>query len=392
MSALGTRRRADAAIAAAVAALMGIEIAISPKVDGPVAANLVVLLAPAAALAWRRRPLIPLVALAIAYPLSAALLTDISDVNTTLIPALLASYAAGRYAPAVWPLAALLAAAVVAVTLLSPDPSADDWVFPLFAFGASTLTGRALRTRALVAAQLAERTERLAAEQELLAAEAAIEERRRIARELHDVIAHTLSVMVVQAGGARRVVGRDAELAIEALDTVEATGRSALAELRRMLGFVTEGNGMDNPAPLEPAPTIGDLAGLARRASAAGLPTTFTLHGDPDPGRPLPAGAEVAAFRIAQEALTNALKHAGPGARATVAARWAGDAFTLEIHDDGAGRDARLPSGGHGLIGMRERVALYGGEIETGPRPPADGGGFRVSASLPLAAAAEVAA
>ncbi|WP_445147719.1 sensor histidine kinase [Baekduia sp. Peel2402] len=385
-----SQRRFDLALATFAAALVSVEILTSDAIDGPVAANLVVLISVAVALAWRRRhPLVPVVALAIGYPASALWLTDINQLSTTLVPALLTSYAVGRYAADVRLAALTLALAVAAINLASDEHVADDWVFPLLAFGAALLTGRALRTRALVAAQLAERTERLAAEQELLAAEAAIEERRRIARELHDVIAHTLSVMVVQAGGARRVVDRDTGLAIEALDTVEATGRSALVELRRMLGFVTEASGTDNAAPLEPAPTIGDLAALARRASAAGLPTTYALHGAPDAERPLPAGAEVAAFRIAQEALTNALKHAGPGARATLTARWTSDAFMLEICDDGAGQDARLPSGGHGLIGMRERVALYHGDLETGP---AQRGGFRVAASLPLAVAVEVAA
>jgi signal transduction histidine kinase len=190
--------------------------------------------------------------------------------------------------------------------------------------------------------------------------------------------------MVVQAGGARRQLGRDPERSAEALATVEATGRSALGELRRMLGFVGEARGPSAASvPLEPAPTMHDIEGLARRASAAGLPTTLDVEGPP---HPLPAGAEVAVFRIVQEALTNALKHAGPGARASVTLTWSSARLHVEICDDGPGLPAGhgLPSGGHGLIGMRERVALYGGELEAGPRRT---GGYRVAAWLPRAPA-----
>jgi signal transduction histidine kinase len=385
VTARSPQQRVDLAIALVVAALLAAELTTSTAVEGPVALNLVVLLPAAGALAWRRRPLVAIAGLSMSYILAGATLTDIEDLSTTLVAPLVAAYAAGRYAGDVRPCAALLAVTVAAVNLLHGQGTADDWIFPLVAFGAAILAGRALRTRAAVAAQLAERTERLAVEQDLRAAEAALQERRRIARELHDVIAHTLSVMVVQAGGGRRVLDGDPARAVEALETVEATGREALEELRRMLGFVTE-SGLVALAPTEPQPTLADLAGLARRAGAAGLPTTYAEDGVRGT---LPAGAAIAAYRIVQESLTNALKHAGPGARATVTARWTDAAFMVEICDDGAGAGTRLPSGGHGLIGMRERVALYGGELEAGPR--ADGG-FRVAATLPQAVAAEVVA
>jgi signal transduction histidine kinase len=389
VSARAPQQRVDLAIALVVAVLLASELATSTAVDGPVALNLVVLLPAAGALAWRRRPLVAIAGVSISYVISGAALTDIEDLSTTLVPPLVAAYAAGRYAADLRSPAALLAATVAAVNLLHGGRTADDWIFPLVAFGAALLAGRALRTRALVAAQLAERTERLAAEQDLRAAEAALAERRRIARELHDVIAHTLSVMVVQAGGARRVLDRDADRAGQALETVEATGREALDELRRMLGFVTD-SGLVVLAPTEPQPTLADLASLTRRAGAAGLPTSYEEIGPRRPDRAsLPAGAEIAAYRIVQESLTNALKHAGPGATASVTARWTDTAFMVEICDDGAGAGTRLPSGGHGLIGMRERVALYGGELEAGPRRP---GGFRVAATLPLAAAVEATA
>jgi signal transduction histidine kinase len=248
--------------------------------------------------------------------------------------------------------------------------------------GCALLTGRALRNRALIAAELAERTERLGLEHDLRAAEAAHAERRRIARELHDVIAHTLSVMVVQAGAARRTVGRDVDRAEEALVTVEATGRAALHELRRLLGFVGDAPG---EAPLGPQPTTANLGQLARRAGAAGLPTSLTVDGTPGP---LPAGAEIAVYRIVQEALTNALKHAGPGATAAVRLAWRDDALEVEVLDDGGAAAApaspALPGGGHGLVGMQERVALYRGEVEAGPLAS---GGFAVRARLPREAA-----
>jgi signal transduction histidine kinase len=266
----------------------------------------------------------------------------------------------------------------VVVDVAGGTTTVGDFVFPSLLIGISMAVGRTLRNRALVAVELAERTERLSHERELRAAEAAYDERRRIARELHDVIAHTLSVMVVQAGGARRTLDRDPVLAAQALETVETTGRAALGELRRMLGFVGDGG-----APTEPQPTLAQLPALVTRACGAGLETELAVEGEPVP---LPAGAEVTVYRIAQEALTNALKYAGPGARATVLLRWSPEAVELQVRDRGGGPapedPARLPSGGHGVAGMRERAALYGGDVVAGPRND----GFVVRARLPLAA------
>jgi signal transduction histidine kinase len=184
--------------------------------------------------------------------------------------------------------------------------------------------------------------------------------------------------MVVQAGGARRTLERNPHRAAEALETVEITGRAALDELRRLLGFVGEGS-----ASLEPQPTTGDLPALAARARAAGLPVELVMDGEP---RRLPTGAEIAAYRIVQEALTNALKHAGPGARATVALRWSASRLELEIRDTGGTAHVvpQLPESGHGLVGMRERVALYGGTLTAGRL---DDGGFAVRARLPVESA-----
>jgi signal transduction histidine kinase len=377
-------RRQDLLVAAALSLFLIADVLTSDS--SPRGLTLLILLPAALALAVRREhPLVPMVAVAVTYSLSGFVATDITDLSATLPMALVAAYAIGRFGTDVRLAAVLAGATIVLTNLGSHKVTLDDWVFPIVAFGGAMLTGRALRTRALVAAELAERTERLAVEQDLRAAEAAVHERRRIARELHDVIAHTLSVMVVQAGAARRTLDRDPDRAQEALETVESTGRAALGELRRMLGFVGEGTVAAHAAPLDPQPTTADLGALARRAGAAGLPTDLRVEGEPGH---LPAGEEVAVYRIVQEALTNALKHAGPGAVATVTVRWIREAVEVEIVDRGGAGDPgaeALPSGGHGLVGMRERVALFRGVFEAGP---ADGGdGFRVVARLPREAA-----
>jgi signal transduction histidine kinase len=371
----------DALIALTLLAFLLVDLVTNPRAEGvPVGWSLLVLApVPLSLVVRRTHPLVPMTVIAVSYAVAGFTVVDIDQLAATLPPVLVAGYSAGRYAadPRIPILLAVVTVAMV--NLGGHEQNVDNWVFPLVAYGSAVFTGRGLRTRALVAAELAERTERLAVEQDLRAAEAAVEERRRIARELHDVVAHTLSVMVVQAGAARRTLGRDAERAGEALDTVEATGRAALGELRRMLGFVgASGVGEDAAAPLDPQPTTADLGALARRAGAAGLPTDLRIEGEPGG---LPAGEEVAVYRIVQEALTNALKHAGPGASATVTVRWRPEAVEVEVVDrGGTGGAPGLPSGGHGLVGMRERVALFRGRFEAGPEP---GGGFRVLARLP---------
>jgi signal transduction histidine kinase len=209
------------------------------------------------------------------------------------------------------------------------------------------------------------------------AREAVAAERRRIAREMHDVVAHGVSVMVVQAGGARRILGADPERALAAATEIERTGREALADMRRLLGILRPDEG---EADLAPSPSLGQLDGLVRRANDAGLRVSLDVRGEP---RPVPIGLDLASYRIIQEGLTNALKHAGPVA-AHVSVIWGPDSLELCVADEGPGPRAgrrRPGDGGHGLIGMRERVRLYSGELEAGPRP---GGGFRIRARLPL--------
>jgi signal transduction histidine kinase len=214
-------------------------------------------------------------------------------------------------------------------------------------------------------AELAER------ERDVAAREAVVEERARIARELHDVIAHNVSMMVVQAGAERRVVQEGTTR--EVLETVEQIGRSALTEMRRLVGMLR--SEVDNS--LAPQPGLDDLATLAKQVREAGLPVELRVEGE---RRDLPAGIELSAYRIVQEALTNALKHAGD-ARAEVHVRYGPDSLELEIVDDGTTPPASVSGGGHGLVGMRERVALYGGRLDAGRRAS---GGFAVRVLLPI--------
>ncbi|HEX6460779.1 MAG TPA: sensor histidine kinase [Thermoleophilaceae bacterium] len=239
------------------------------------------------------------------------------------------------------------------------------------------LVRRAVRDRQLRAEALAAQAELLERDRELRAEQAVAEERARIARELHDLVAHNVSVMVVQAGAERHALPEGADSTREALTSIETSGRQALAEARRLLGMLRR-NG-DTGGELEPQPGLAQLDFLVEQIERAGLPVRLEVEGE---RRPLPAGVDLCAYRVVQESLTNALKHAGP-AHAEVRLRYLPAALDVDVADDGSG--AQHPNGdgaGHGLIGMRERVALYGGRLEAGPR---DGGGFAVHAEIPLA-------
>ena len=242
------------------------------------------------------------------------------------------------------------------------------------------MLGHFVGDRQVYAAQLEERTAELEQAREELARRAVVEERLRLARELHDVVAHAMSVIAVQSGvGAHVAASRPQEVG-KALAAIEATSRAALEELRRLLGVLRQDS--EPQASLTPVPGLADLDSLLAEVAKVGLAVRLRVEGTPSP---LPPGVDLSAYRIVQEALTNVVKHAGP-AHAQVTIGYRDQEVTVEVTDDGRG--AVTPAGdgragtGHGLIGMRERVAVFGGDLEVGPRP---GGGFRVAARLPLA-------
>jgi signal transduction histidine kinase len=230
------------------------------------------------------------------------------------------------------------------------------------------------RTRAAYVAALVERGEQIRREAAQQVELAAGEERSRIAREMHDVVAHGLSVIVVQADGARYAAARDPDIAVRTLETVAATGREALTEMRRMLGLLRAGD-----TGTRPQPRLDDVAVLVAEAQTAGEDVEATLP-PPDAAATVPAGVALTAYRVVQEALTNVRKHAGPGARTRVVVS-VGPAIEVLVDDDGRGAASADDGRGLGLVGMRERVAVHDGTLSAGPRP---GGGFRVSARLPL--------
>jgi signal transduction histidine kinase len=257
------------------------------------------------------------------------------------------------------------------LVLFIPLPGYAQWSPPIPAV-AAWLLGDNLRTRRAYLRELEDRAERLEREREESIRRAASEEQARIARELHDVIAHNVSVMVVQAAAGDDVFDSHPEKARAALRSIDRTGRSALTELRRLLGAVRP----HDEDRLEPQPGLAALDTLAERMRAAGLPVTLHVQGALDG---VPDGVSLSAYRIVQEALTNTLKHA-KASRAEVGVRRTADSVELEIVDDGVGNGSG-DAGGQGLIGMRERVSLVGGSLDSGPGPS---GGFRVRATLPL--------
>jgi signal transduction histidine kinase len=241
------------------------------------------------------------------------------------------------------------------------------------------VVGRSVRLRRAYLAELEDRAERLERAGEADRRAAMAEERSRIARELHDVVAHHVSVMTVQAVAARRVLSTSPETAAGALSAIEEMGRAAMAEMRNIVGVLrTEG---DEGGERAPQPGVRDLPALVEQMREAGLRTQLWIEGDESR---LPPGLDLAAYRLIQEALTNSLRHAGAGARAWVTVRREPATLTVHVEDDGRGPAAepRHPDRpGHGLVGIRERVALYGGMLQTGPR---QGGGFEVRARFPL--------
>ncbi|MEQ8839536.1 MAG: sensor histidine kinase [Acidimicrobiales bacterium] len=239
-------------------------------------------------------------------------------------------------------------------------------------FGTVWILGDNIRTRREYLAELEEKAARTQEQHEAEAQRAVAQERTRIARELHDVVAHSVSVMVVQAGAARRVLDSNPAQASEALATIEATGRESLTEMRRVLGVLRDD---DHLAQRSPAPGLAEIPRLVQKCHDAGLSVDVEITGSV---RRLATGLEMNAYRVVQESLTNCLKHAGP-ASAVVEIAYADDRLTVVVTDDGRGAAAETSGSGQGLVGMRERVEAYGGELRAGPR---SGGGFAVHATF----------
>ena len=374
------RAPADLALAVTIGAGLCIEGTLATYAAGPAWANVVVGLGTGASILWRRTaPVVTAVALVVAAALHAHLLTGIDEMITVLLLLVVVGYAAARYGTRT---ERALALAVVVVGLPASDiprgVPAENVIFPLVVVLAGAAAGHAVRERGREARLLAEHTHELEALRAQGEHSAVLDERRRIARDLHDVVAHTVSVMVVQAAAARRTLDRDPVAAGAALDAVTTTGREAVVELDRLLGLLRP----DDLRAAATTPGVEALGDLAERMRAAGLPVRVVVHGQP---RPLEPGADLAAYRVVQEALTNALKHAG-GAPATVELTWTDDAVELLVSDEGDG-GARGPGARRGLQGMRERIEAYEGELEAGPAPA---GGFRVRARLPLRREREV--
>lgn len=320
-------------------------------------------------LAWRRRAPLAVAAVVTAAWVGQSLLDDSPQpTQSTLLGLVLAIYSVAAYSERNHALAGL-GLGVGAVAISEPG---DLIVMGPFLLGV-WLAGRLFRDRQRLAATLQSRTDALEREQEEAARLAIAEERARIARELHDAIAHSVSVMVVEAGAERLALRDGAESTREALMSIEKTGRQALTEMRRLVGMLRE---EEKEGALAPQPSLAHLEALVTRVREAGLPVELKVEGE---RVPLPPGVDISAYRILQEALTNVLRHAGP-ARARVLVRFSAGGVELEVADDGRGTD-NGSAAGHGLVGMRERVTIYGGDLQTGGGA---GGGYVVRARLPF--------
>ncbi len=328
-------------------------------------------------LAIRRNPLVVVITFGVVYPLWVGF--DYPTHELQSLPTLAAMYALGGWARPLWLRATgLLVTAwmvtAAAVGMWEVEPLAIAYIGIVFAV-VWTL-GLVVSGRRAYARELEARTEELQAARQGLAEQAVASERARIARELHDVIAHAMSVITVQAGVGRHLIDRRPEQAAEALGVIEHTGREALEEMRRMLSVLRDSEGA-GPLP-EPQPGLDDIAPLVERARGAGASVAFETQGTP---RALAPGMELAAYRVVQEALTNMIKHA-PGSRGAVTVAYRPRALEVEIVNGlpSARTNGTAVQYGHGLRGMRERVALYAGELDA----VAEDGRFRVTARFPV--------
>ncbi|MCO7221770.1 sensor histidine kinase [Klenkia sp. PcliD-1-E] len=359
------------------------------------AADVLVSLGLLAPLAWRRTAPVPAAAAVVVVGLAQVALTSTFVAANVAVPMMV--YALAAYAPR-WASRAglalgLVGAAVAALRyfggLYFGDGSSSygrgllDLVVTAGAIGVLVVAcwaiGSVKRGRIQREAAMAERAELLELERDQEMRLAATTERARIAREMHDVVAHSLSVVIAQADGGRYAGRADPEAAVGALEQISATGRQALADMRALLGVLREGDGQE----FAPQPDVAAIPALVEDVRRSGLDIDLLVEGEP---RELATGSQLAAYRIVQESLTNVLKHAGPASRAWVRLQWRSDALELSVLDDGRGAAAAIVAAegrdgrGQGLTGMRERAQLHGGRLEAGPR---HGGGFGVHAVLP---------
>jgi signal transduction histidine kinase len=373
------RRFPDAVLAAVLLAVMVGELALKTPAPGESASGWI-------AYAWALGITVPL-AVHRRWPVAAVLVAAVAIVG----------YAAGHYAAfpgyaafamvfvvglhagrgrGALAFAAMAAALAVALGLQTANTvTASTWVVTLLCLAVAWLAGENLRIRQARLAAVQDRALRLEAEREERARQAVAEERLRIARELHDVVAHSMSVIAVQAGVANHVIDSRPDLARQALSTVETNTRAALVEMRRLLGVLRSPG--ESSASLVPAPGLADVPRLRDQFVEAGLAVEVTVSGAPVG---VPEGVDLSAYRIVQEGLTNVLRHGGPSA--TVAIAYQPGLVRVAIGDDGTAGGGSAEEPGHGLIGMRERVAVFGGTFTAGPRP---GGGFDLRATLPYA-------
>jgi signal transduction histidine kinase len=369
--------RTDVALAASLAVLGVVELQLSYAFEltdrpGPLPLHLAVAVASAASLAWRRSHPLLVAPIALCLLGLETFVVALPNVYVSAVVIVIAVYSLAVYAPtwrsALLPLAVAIGGGLVMGAHDPEDPVGSAITTVIFA--AIVLTAGA------VVRNYRAGTESMRTERDLAAAEVravAADERARIARELHDVVAHGMSVVALQAVGGRRVLDTDPAQAREAFDTIERVTSDCLDEMRRLLGIL---RAADDQAPLAPQPTLDQIAVLVEQARSAGTEVDVTVTGE---ARSLPPGVGLSAYRIVQEALTNALKHA-PGARLRLLVRYEEASVVVEVLDDGPG-DRGASSPGHGLIGMRERVELFGGTLDVGTRSE---GGFGVRARLPL--------
>jgi signal transduction histidine kinase len=360
------------------APVFGMPAFVHPSQTGGWVVSALLAIAASAPLAFRRR--YPLAVLCVATCASLGTPADLP--RLTFYACVIAAYSAAAYSQYRLATLATLLVTALSVTAFrdSVVPVVPDQYAALLVLVPIAVAAHGLRTWKVRTDEGRTRVSTMEREQKEALRRAVQDERTRIARELHDVVTHHVSVMVIQAGAARKVMDTTPDQAREALLSVEEGGRAAMTELRHVMGLLTTNAEESDTADLAPQPGLDRLAVLVARVRDAGLSVDLTVTGQPCP---LPSGVELAAYRIVQEALTNTVKHA-VGAKATVAVDYCADHLRLEVTDSGGRPGAASTTGnGRGLIGLRERLAVYGGTLQTGRRLS---GGYRVRATIPLEA------